>query len=67
MKMTKTVLWLLLVFFATGKTFAQIPAIVEKDGRHALLVDGKPYFMLGGQAHNSSGWPGMLPQLWTAA
>jgi hypothetical protein len=43
-----------------------MPKIVEKDGRHALLVDGQPFFMLGGQAHNSSGWPGMLPQVWAA-
>jgi len=56
---------------AIGKTFAQgtsspIPQIIEKDGRHALLVDGKPYLILGGQIHNSSAWPGMLPQVWTA-
>jgi hypothetical protein len=43
-----------------------MPQIVEKNGRHALLVDGQPFFMLGGQAHNSSGWPGMLPQVWSA-
>jgi hypothetical protein len=56
---------------AVGKTVAQpgnpmMPAIIEKDGRHALLVDGKPFFVLGGQAHNSSAWPDMLPQLWYA-
>ncbi len=44
-----------------------IPKIVEKDGRHAFLIDGKPFFMLGGQVHNSSGWPGMLPAVWQAA
>lgn len=43
-----------------------MPKIVEKNGRHALLVDGKPFFILGGQAHNSSAWPGMMPQLWQA-
>jgi hypothetical protein len=43
-----------------------MPRIVEKDGRHALLVDGQPFFILGGQAHNSSAWPGMLPQVWSA-
>jgi Domain of unknown function (DUF5597)/Glycosyl hydrolases family 35 len=43
-----------------------IPQIVEKDGRHALIVDGQPFFMLGGQAHNSSAWPGMMPQVWSA-
>ena len=52
--------------FSQPGTSNNIPRIIEKDGRHALLVDGKPFLMLGGQAHNSSAWPGMLPQLWTA-
>ena len=43
-----------------------VPRLIEKDGRHALLVDGQPFLMLGGQAHNSSGWPGMMPQVWSA-
>lgn len=43
-----------------------MPKIIAKNGRHALFVDGKPFLVLGGQAHNSSGWPGMLPQLWLA-
>jgi hypothetical protein len=73
MKKTKTIILLLiLIMAATGKTFSQdsgamIPKIVEKDGRHAFLIDGKPFFMLGGQVHNSSGWPGMLPAVWQAA
>ncbi len=57
---------LLLILLIIGKGFSQIPKIIEKNGRHALLVDGKPFFMLGGQAHNSSGWPGMMPELYTA-
>ena len=52
--------------FSQPGTSNNTPRIIEKDGRHALLVDGKPFLMLGGQAHNSSAWPGMLPQLWTA-
>src|ERR1035437_8472974 len=43
-----------------------IPQVVKKDGRYALMVDGVPYLMLGAQAHNSSGWPGMLPKGWPA-
>ena len=43
-----------------------IPQIVKKDGRYALMVDGAPFLMLGAQAHNSSGWPGMLPKVWPA-
>jgi hypothetical protein len=45
---------------------SNIPKIVTNNGRHALMVDGKPFFILGGQAHNSSAWPGVLPQVWHA-
>ena len=43
-----------------------IPQVVKKDGRYALMVDGAPFLMLGAQAHNSSGWPAMLPKVWPA-
>jgi hypothetical protein len=43
-----------------------MPTLVEKNGHHALFVDGKPFFILGGQAHNSSAWPAILPQVWQA-
>lgn len=55
-----------LMAFTIAKSFGQMPAIIEKNGRHELLVDGKPFFILGGQAHNSSGWPAMLPGVWSA-
>jgi hypothetical protein len=45
---------------------ADAPKLVQKDGRYALMVDGKPYLILGGQIHNSSGWPSELPQVWKA-
>jgi hypothetical protein len=38
---------------ATSLT-AEAPRFIEKNGRWALLVDGQPYLMLGGQIHNSS-------------
>jgi hypothetical protein len=70
-KMLFRALIMTFVFMSAGKIFSQtgdgtIPKIIEKNGRHALLVDGQPFIMLGGQAHNSSGWPGMLPQVWFA-
>lgn len=43
---------------------AEAPKIVQSGGRYALLVDGKPFLVLGGQIHNSSGWPSELPQVW---
>ena len=52
--------------FASASTAfaADPPQLVEKDGRFALMVDGRPYLILGGQIHNSSGWPSELPQVW---
>ena len=54
-----------LVAFAQVKE-GPIPRLVKKDGRYALFVDGAPYFILGAQVNNSSGWPGVLPKVWPA-
>ena len=42
----------------------EAPQLVQKDGRYTLLVEGRPFLILGGQIHNSSGWPTELPQVW---
>jgi hypothetical protein len=48
-----------------SRSFAEdAPKLVQKDGRYTLMVDGRPYLILGGQIHNSSGWPSELPQVW---
>jgi len=44
-----------------------IPHLEKKDGRFALIVDGKPFLVLGGQIGNSSAWPTTLPGVWSAA
>lgn len=51
-------------FFFTNCSAAEAPKLVQKDGRYALMVDGRPYLILGGQIHNSSAWPSELPQVW---
>ena len=43
---------------------APLPRVVESGERHALLVDGAPFLMLGAQTNNSSNYPAMLPQIW---
>jgi len=43
-----------------------MPHLVHQNGRHALIVDGEPFLILGAQCHNSSAWPAMLPQVWSA-
>ncbi|HSU62208.1 MAG TPA: DUF5597 domain-containing protein [Bryobacteraceae bacterium] len=42
------------------------PQLVEKGGRHAFLVNGSPYLILGAQIGNSSSWPEVLPEVWPA-
>ncbi|WP_020652435.1 GH35 family beta-galactosidase [Massilia niastensis] len=54
------------VVSATAGAANELPRIVERDGRHALIVDGKPFLMLAGQAHNSSNYPAALPKVWAA-
>ena len=41
-----------------------IPRFESRDGKHALIVDGAPFLILGGQAHNSSNYPGPLEKVW---
>lgn len=45
---------------------ADLPRVVTRDGRHALLVDGEPFLVLGAQVNNSSAWPGALAKVWPA-
>jgi beta-galactosidase GanA len=44
----------------------ELPRLVREGGRYGLLVDGKPYLILGAQVNNSSAWPAMLPKVWPA-
>jgi Domain of unknown function (DUF5597)/Glycosyl hydrolases family 35 len=62
----RRVLGLLLVAVIAPSAAAQAPRFVEKNGRFALLVEGQPYLILGGQIHNSSAWPSELPAVWKA-
>jgi Domain of unknown function (DUF5597)/Glycosyl hydrolases family 35 len=59
-----SLLFVLLAAACSQASAAEPPRLVQKDGRYALLVDGKPFLILGGQIHNSSAWPSELPQVW---
>jgi beta-galactosidase GanA len=50
----------------TASDARPIPRFVSENGRHALLVDGEPFLVLGGQVHNSSNYPAPLEQVWPA-
>jgi beta-galactosidase GanA len=59
---------MLLLMAAPLNAFAQeLPRIVQDQGRATLMVDGAPYFLLGAQVDNSSGWPERLDAVWPAA
>src|SRR3990170_245617 len=67
MTLLRRTLSLLLLLCLAAPALAQsapLPRLVSKDGRHALYVDGAPYLVLGGQAHNSSNYPAVLPLVW---
>ncbi|WP_312488193.1 DUF5597 domain-containing protein [Sphingomonas sp.] len=42
----------------------EIPHIVTRGGRHALIVDGRPFLMLAAQVNNSSNYASALPRVW---
>ncbi len=44
----------------------QSPRLLKQDGRFAMMVDGKPFLMLGSQINNSSSWAGTLSEVWPA-
>jgi beta-galactosidase GanA len=61
------VLSLSFLMAAAGAAAASdIPQIVKKDGRFALMVDGAPFVILGGQAQNSSNYPLALNKVFAA-
>ncbi len=47
-----------------GARAAPLPRLVHSNGKHALIVDGAPFLILGAQANNSSNYPAMLPKVW---
>lgn len=60
---------ILLVILCVVPAYAladDMPRIEKVDGRFAMVVDGKPFLMLGAQINNSSAWASTLPQVWPA-
>lgn len=69
MQSVKKCLALLLALLAApvaAQTEHPIPRLESRGGNHALIVDGKPFLMLGAQVNNSANYPDMLPEVWPA-
>ena len=61
--------WLAAAALALGATAAAgqtspLPHFERSGDRHALIVDGSPFLMLGAQANNSSNYPAELSKVW---
>lgn len=54
----------LLVLTVLPTQAAEIPSLVTQNGRHALMVDGEPYLILGAQTNNSANYPAALKDVW---
>ncbi|HWT51221.1 MAG TPA: DUF5597 domain-containing protein [Caulobacter sp.] len=50
--------------WASVSLAVEAPRLRTENGRHALIVDGKPFLILGAQTHNSSNYPSALPKVW---
>src|SRR5690554_940346 len=53
-----------LIFLSVPTQAAEIPSLVTENGRHALMVDGEPFLILGVQANNSANYPAALKDVW---
>ncbi|RZJ95894.1 MAG: beta-galactosidase, partial [Brevundimonas sp.] len=51
---------------ATASFASDIPRMARNGDRHALIVDGAPWTILGAQVNNSSNYPAPLAQAWEA-
>lgn len=49
-----------------AQSASSMPHLERQGDRHALIVDGKPFLLLGAQINNSSAWPATLPEVWPA-
>lgn len=54
----------LLLVIGVDAQAAPLPRLVESAGKHALLVDGAPFLILGAQTNNSSNYASVLPDVW---
>lgn len=71
MKISARGVLLLFTFTLAGTLLGQsappLPQLVHRNGKYQLIVDGNPFIVLGGQAHNSSATnPADLVPVWNS-
>ncbi|WP_062060339.1 DUF5597 domain-containing protein [Cellvibrio sp. OA-2007] len=55
---------LMAIIFMHQLQASELPQLVTNNGKHALMVDGAPFIMLGAQTNNSSNYPAALKDVW---
>lgn len=61
---SKTLVSAITLLLAVQLSASELPQLVSKNGKHALMVDGAPFIMLGSQTNNSSNYPEALQYVW---
>jgi hypothetical protein len=64
--LNRVVLLLILCSLPLCALSEDMPHLEKRDGHFAMIVDGKPYLILGAQINNSSSWASTLPKVWPA-
>ncbi|WP_343525971.1 DUF5597 domain-containing protein [Sphingomonas sp.] len=67
MRRTLTMIAALGTMVAAPLSAQEMPRLERRGDRTMLRVDGKPFFILAAQLHNSSAWPDELARAWPAA
>ncbi|MCB0666597.1 MAG: DUF5597 domain-containing protein [Saprospiraceae bacterium] len=63
----KYIALLILLFQSCALLGQPLPQIRQESNKHTLLVDGKPFIILGAQLWNSSAWPIITDRFWDQA
>lgn len=64
MILTRTLMAATLLIATPALAQKDVPHIESRGGKHALIVDGAPFLMLGGQVNNSSNYAAPLGKVW---
>ncbi len=63
-RISRGLLALALMCIAALSLASDLPQLVTREGRHALMVDGEPFLMLAAQTNNSANYPAALKEVW---
>ena len=67
LQLISTTLALAISLCSAAARAEELPRLEHRGDRYTFVVDGKPFFPLGAQVGNSSGWPERLSELWPLA